>query len=120
MTDVIRVQTLENSPDFDIVTGLAFNIFYHVRWVYMALPCILVFRSAIFLAQTIFRSRKHEMWKSNALALLFHGLSTSDCDALGPAPRIVDMEEAAKRCEVYTKGTAEGPKLVRVPALAQS
>jgi len=60
------------------VPGAAFEAesYVHVRWGWIALPVAVVLLTAFFLAAAIFRSRRSglRLWKSNALAMLYHGL----------------------------------------------
>ena len=60
------------------VEGRAFSSesYVNVRWGWIALPVLVVMLTAFFLAAAIFRSSrsKTKLWKSSALAMLFHGL----------------------------------------------
>ena len=60
------------------VLGAAFEpeIYVHIRWGWIALPVTVVLLTAVFLAAAIFGSRRSglRLWKSSALAMLYHGL----------------------------------------------
>lgn len=47
-----------------------------VRWLWLLLPLIMILGAAVFLQQTVWQSRRWgvPMWKSNALAVMVHGI----------------------------------------------
>lgn len=60
------------------VTGQSFEIasFVHMRWGWITLPAIVVAVTGVFLGLAMWRSRstRTSVWKSSAIAMLFHGL----------------------------------------------
>jgi hypothetical protein len=60
------------------VLGTAYEMSTYVRiqWGWIALPALVVFMTGAFLAAAMLRSRttRTKLWKSSALAMLFHGL----------------------------------------------
>jgi len=60
------------------VTGQNFEMasFIHIRWGRMALPAMVVALTGVFLGLAMLRSRRTRtgLWKSRAIAMLFHGL----------------------------------------------
>ncbi|KAJ6032736.1 hypothetical protein N7540_003468 [Penicillium herquei] len=88
---------LQNSMTSKI-TGTVYTteVIIRVRWAWMILPTLLVVLANVFLACTIYASRKKILWKSSILALLFHGL---------------DDETAAKRDECQSSISSGMEKL---------
>ena len=60
------------------VTGQSFEMasFVHIRWGWITLPAIVVAMTGVFLGLAMWRSRRTRtsVWKSSAIAMLFHGL----------------------------------------------
>jgi hypothetical protein len=60
------------------VLGTAYEMrtYVHIRWGWIALPAVVVLMTGAFLASAMLRSRttRTKLWKSSALAMLFHGL----------------------------------------------
>jgi hypothetical protein len=60
------------------ILGTAYEMgtYVHVRWGWITLPAIVVLMTGAFLAAAMLRSRttRTRLWKSSALAMLFHGL----------------------------------------------
>ena len=60
------------------VSGTAFEMttYVHIRWGWIALPALVFLMTGTFLAAAMLRSRitRTKLWKSSALAMLFHGL----------------------------------------------
>lgn len=60
------------------VLGTAYEMstYVHIQWGWITLPAIVVLMTGTFLAAAMFKSRstKTKLWKSSALAMLFHGL----------------------------------------------
>lgn len=88
-------------------SALAERTFVHVRWPWFILPILLNVIGIIFLAITIFRARrlKLPLWKTSAMAMVYHGLDTeallstgseSESDAARSYEGASDMAEAAR------------------------
>ncbi len=60
------------------VRGTAYEMstFVHIRWGWITLPATVVLMTGAFLAAAMLKSRttRTKLWKSSALAMLFHGL----------------------------------------------
>lgn len=57
-------------------TAYELSTFVHIRWAWITLPALVVLMTGAFLAAAMLRSRstRTRLWKSSALAMLFHGL----------------------------------------------
>ena len=85
-----------------------------VRWAWLALPCMLLAGTLVFLGFTIIRTRKQQMgiWKSSSLALLFHGLEERSAEGMEDLGHVVGMEEKSGRTWVRLVDKGEGARLV--------
>ncbi|KAF1991323.1 hypothetical protein K402DRAFT_322720 [Aulographum hederae CBS 113979] len=65
--------------------ALATESYVHVRWGFVAVPVAVILLTAMFLGLAIWRSRRSgaELWKSSALAMLFHGLDSEAREQFG-------------------------------------
>jgi hypothetical protein len=78
MTSVIQSTANPNGHD-NIMKVYDYEVFVHVQWQFMILPFIIVFLAYLFLALTIFESRKKRyLLKTSILAAMFHGLDPRD------------------------------------------
>ena len=61
-----------------IGTAYKMSTYVHIRWGWITLPAVVVLMTGAFLAAAILRSRATSttLWKSSALAMLFHGLDS--------------------------------------------
>jgi hypothetical protein len=99
MTNNIRQQLkdAESSGEAQGITYL-WTATFHIRWVYMVVPALLVILSAVFLIITIVKSVGHEKWKSSSLPLLFHRLRVTPSSL----PKyLMDMEDVASSTVVH-------------------
>jgi Protein of unknown function (DUF3176) len=57
----------------------------HVQWLWLIYPLVMVVLGAIFLALTVWRTRKSEVpsWRSSVLAVMEHGVNTSLHEEIG-------------------------------------
>lgn len=80
----------------------------HVKWVWLCLPATLVVSGAICLSITIRESNKHgsHVWKTSAMALLFHGLDTT-IEGAASLGRVSEMDALAKQTPVNLAQNAE-------------
>ena len=98
------------------VLGTAYEMstYVHIRWGWIALPAIVVLMTGAFLAAAMLRSRttRTKLWKSSALAMLFHGLDVDtrkmalDSDSLREVKVRLDDEGGNSR--------GEGGRLLRI------
>ena len=112
LSDWLRMQSTEMPA-----TGRAYRMEVHVavNWLWLILPVTLVLLSCILLLITIISSKQQhtQIWKSNSLATLFHGLSGSGDE--GPPltfPR--HMERAAE--QIYVRLTNDGGRKLHLVA----
>ena len=82
MSDVMtQVLQSPSNPSATRLYGPAYGseVFIGVRWTWFIMPLLLVMASSIFLAMTIYRSRKSPyLFKNSVMAVLFHGLHDPD------------------------------------------
>lgn len=78
-----------------------------VRWAWMTLPCVLLGASMLFMWLTIVEAAegKAGIWKSNSLALLFHGLGSRHEEGIG---HVVEMEKRAEKRWIQLENEGEG------------
>jgi hypothetical protein len=91
------------------VLGTAYerSTYVHIRWGWIALPAIVVLMTGAFLAAAMLRSRttRTKLWKSSALAMLFHGLDVDtrkmalDSDSLREVKVRLDDERGSSQGE---------------------
>lgn len=103
MTNNIRQQNESvSSPEWR-GTAWESQTYVHVRWAWFAFPTALVVLSLALLVGTIIETRYREVliWKSNNLALLFHGRGL-ELDSLDETPvnKLSQMTEKAKGINV--------------------
>ncbi|KAJ2989292.1 hypothetical protein NUW58_g3542 [Xylaria curta] len=81
-------------------SGAAYTkeIYIHVRWPWAILPTATVFITSVLLVFSVLLNTNHPLFKSSALALLFHGL-----DDNWPSVHI-DQPETAEKVEHAAKG----------------
>lgn len=78
-----------------------------VAWPWLTLPILLVAGSTAFLIIAILQGRRQaaklrhvDIWKNNALALLYHGLDKATLETLPPGHKTEEMSVAAKATAV--------------------
>ncbi|KLJ12773.1 hypothetical protein EMPG_12223 [Blastomyces silverae] len=76
--------------------------FIHVRWVWIALPTVVVLGTILFLSLVMLCTKRHnvEVWKSSSLALLYHGLEKPVVEDKGRFTRLSDMTHHAANVRV--------------------
>ena len=117
MTNNMRQQNASiSNPNCE---GIAWTsqTYLHVRWAWLAFPATLVVLSLALLVGTIIETRYREVmiWKSNNLALLFHGrgLELDNSDDT-PVNTLFQMTERAKQIKVeLVQGLSEGWNFVQ-------
>jgi Protein of unknown function (DUF3176) len=72
--------------------------YVHLRWAWIALPLALVLSSAVLLSVTIAKASRDKLpiWKTSALAALFHGLEAENNAAGGMLSRGVGVSSVAQ------------------------
>jgi len=99
-------------PGFVNIAGTAVSdiTVVQIEWFWMIMPLTLLLLALVFLIIVIINTRRTsvEVWKSNTLATLYHGLDESAIAGLGLLSRIDHMEDASEgllvRLHVGEKG----------------
>ncbi|KAI0550936.1 hypothetical protein F4679DRAFT_572603 [Xylaria curta] len=114
LSNQIRSTNPGDNKNATMLRGTAYTkeIYIHVCWRWAILPTAAVFITSILLTCAILTNMKHPLFKSSALALLFHGLDHDlvgvHIDQLGTAERI---KHAAKGIRVRLAAGREDPFL---------
>ncbi|KAI1276772.1 hypothetical protein F5Y07DRAFT_129259 [Xylaria sp. FL0933] len=100
LSNQIRSTNPGDNKNATILHGIAHTkeIYIHVRWPWTILPAATVLITSLLLAFAILVNMKHPLFKSSALALLFHGL---DDELVGTH---IEQPETAERVEHAAKG----------------
>jgi hypothetical protein len=85
-----------------------------VRWLWMILPIALVVLSLVFLAITVFHTRRQYIWKSSPLALLFSDLRVDGSGGFKIDSTLKGMENTSRNMDVWLESSANGPRLKAV------
>jgi hypothetical protein len=82
----------------------------HVRWQWIALPAFLELASLALLVLTIIQSRRDDvpLWKSSALALIYHAVDELRGQETLATERLSSMEVTAKKTDVQLVKGEEG------------
>ena len=88
------------------------QVIVKVRWAWLSLPCALLAASVVFLGATMLGNTRGRVgvWKSNTLALLFHGPPGS-CSG-GGVGHVLGMEQRARGMWVRLMDDGDGKRLV--------
>ena len=113
------IRTSQNST-FDLGMGealgvtLASETIVKVRWAWLALPCVLLAGTTIFLGFIISGTAKNKqgIWKSSSLALLFHGREEGSEEISKDLGHVVGMETTAEKTWVRLVDQGRGARLV--------
>ena len=105
---------------FDLGMGQAVGVTWtgettkKVQWAWLALPCVLLAGTLLFLCFTIIRAQKQHfgIWKSSSLALLFHGLEERSAEGKEDLGHVVGMEAKSERTWVRLVDEGAGARLV--------
>lgn len=87
----------------DLAVGLTWQTttYIHVEYGWLSLPAALVGLSILFLVATMIRSRKLAVWKSSALAVVYHGIRE---EWRVEADTLKQMNKAADKTKVVLTG----------------
>lgn len=100
----------------EAVTGTAWSTetFVRIRWVWISLPVFLLLTTLAFVLGTIAKSSRQKAgtWKTSALAVLLHGLSSEARHKLDPKARASQVEATARKMDVMLSSDNEGIRLV--------
>ena len=86
-----------------------------VQWAWLTLHAVLVSFCILFLVLTMLLSSKYargQLWKSSALALMFHGLNDATAEKVGMIDAVDEMEDRAGRLQVHTAYTDQGWRFI--------
>lgn len=97
--------------------GLAWTweSFVQVRWAFITVPVLVVVLTALFLLAAIWRSQQShtKLWKSSALAMLFHGLDHDAREKLGSTGTLEEKKRRAREVKVQLDGEGDAGSLLR-------
>lgn len=96
--------------------ALSYESFVHVRWAFITVPVAILLLTALFLAAAIWRSQRSrtKLWKSSALAMLFHGLDHDTREKLGNGGTLKEKMMRAKDVKVQLDEQGDAGSLLRV------
>lgn len=85
-----------------------------VRWAWLSLPCALLAATLLFFGITVAGTSKArlDIWKSSALALLFHGLEDPSSGGAECPNHVTEMKEQARKMRVRFENEGDCLKLV--------
>ncbi|KAI8627981.1 hypothetical protein F5Y19DRAFT_439134 [Xylariaceae sp. FL1651] len=99
------------------VSGYSISVesYVHVRWGFAVLPGVVVASTALFLAAAIYRTKRThtKLWKSSALAMLFHGLDDNIREQFGRGGSLNDKKRQAKNVKVQLDESGDSGSLLR-------
>jgi len=118
----VHARTYNSMADkiYRTATGIAIKTetCIKIRWAWISFPFALIALTIIFLAVTMWRTRKskrgsreHGVWKSSSLAILFGGLGEEARYESGMVEKKSEMERRAKTLNVSLKPCENGWRL---------
>ena len=108
LTNNMRTNS-DNTTEFSGSAGTA-QVLVRVSWGWIALPCVCTALGSIFLAAAIWETHKDmvPLWKSSALATLFHGFDSGLRTCADNNPLMSQMAHDADGMVVQLKTTRQG------------
>lgn len=104
MTNSIRRTPPSNKFRTQVSVGVTTldELYFHVRWGWMAYPISLVFFSLIFLVVTLIKCEKSQayLWKTSVIAMMFHPFSNDEIDQFLSLGTLDKMQDAMHRHKV--------------------
>lgn len=96
-------------------TEWSMETYVHVRWAWISLPLVVLALTIVFLVVVIWENHRcgTDLWKSSAIALLFHGLDT-DTEKHFTADSLNDIKKEAKDVKVQLEVDDDGRMLLRM------
>ncbi|KAI3321596.1 hypothetical protein HD806DRAFT_158267 [Xylariaceae sp. AK1471] len=87
--------------------------YVHVRWGFAIVPIFVVVGAALFLVAAVYRSEKStvQIWKSSALATLFHGLDDGTKAHFGHTRSLQEQKHQARIIKVRLEESDDGTLL---------
>lgn len=87
--------------------------YVHVRWGFAVVPIVVVVGAALFLVATVYKSRvsKVRVWKSSALAMLFHGLDDGTKSHFANTRGLREQKNLARTTRVQLEEADDGTLL---------
>ena len=99
------------------VKGRAFTFesYVHVRWGWITLPVLVVLLTTVFLVAAVVRTRQSrtKLWKSSALAMLFHGLDHETRDRFTRPASLAFQKKEARGIMVRLDEGVDGESMLR-------
>ncbi|KAK1750941.1 hypothetical protein QBC47DRAFT_435543 [Echria macrotheca] len=110
VSTTVSVRAVNNHNERVNGTTLVYETYVHVRWGFVAVPAVAVLLAVLFLALAANRSARAgaELWKSSALAMLFHGLDDSVRARFGDLDGLEAKKKEAKEVKVKLEGEEGG------------
>ena len=100
MTSIVRQNGDTPSTEYAHGTVYGSQTCIRVQWAWLSLPSALIVLAVTFLMATILGTRTWQLiWKSSALALLFHGLDARNREQYGAMVDLPAMEDAAEEMQ---------------------
>ncbi|KAI9788937.1 MAG: hypothetical protein M1835_001998 [Candelina submexicana] len=111
MTSQIRLQADRSNWIYGRATYI--QILVHVRWAWLTLQLLTSVLAMVFVLTTALKGKPAALgvWKSNALASLFHGLDSETQEFLNKGRTNVEMYESAHTISVRLASGNDGVKL---------
>ncbi|KAJ5501532.1 hypothetical protein N7453_006349 [Penicillium expansum] len=102
---------LQNSDHSVNGTAYSIEVFVNVKWLWLIFPGLMVLLCVINLSATVLISKRVRapVWKSSALAYLYHGLT--DLDEEDTYQTIGGMENSAERAHVQLRASHQNGRL---------
>jgi hypothetical protein len=87
--------------------------YVHVRWGFAVVPILVVVGAAVFLVAAVWKSNKSrvEVWKSSALAMLFHGLDGNSKAHFEQTQDLPEQKRKARVIKVQLQESDDGTLL---------
>jgi hypothetical protein len=87
--------------------------YVHVRWGFAVVPIVVVVGAVLFLVAAVYRSKRAtvKVWKSSALAMLFHGLDDGTKAHFGHAQSLQEQKHQAHAIKVRLEESDDGTLL---------
>ncbi|KAJ2998656.1 hypothetical protein NUW58_g252 [Xylaria curta] len=87
--------------------------YVHVRWGFAVVPIVVAAGTALFLIAAIYQSENSmaQVWKSSALAMLFHGLDDGAKSHFAPTGSLKELKAQARATKVQLEESEDGTLL---------
>ncbi|KAK4506364.1 hypothetical protein PRZ48_000094 [Zasmidium cellare] len=116
IADTARMASTQNAFGNNVEPWMGMETSWHIRWLWFTWPAAVEACAILLLALTVFetRRRKFPVWKTNAMAIMFRGLSEPDGMLAPGVTKISEMEGFAAGQRVKLAMNAQGCRMERV------